>query len=132
MKFEFIWDLVLCALNFVNANWKKLLWGIVFASFLLSLTHSFYFQIEPSVDAGAYDRIAVNILNGHGYRQNFDLPFEKDNSIGRVGPGYEFFLVGVYFIFGHHYEVVWFLQAIFHALSVLLVFLIILKVLPSA
>jgi len=132
LKFEFIWDLVLCALNFVNANWKKLLWGIVFASFLLSLTHSFYFQIEPSVDAGAYDRIAVNILNGHGYRQNFDLPFEKDNSIGRVGPGYEFFLVGVYFIFGHHYEVVWFLQAIFHALSVLLVFLIMRKVGPSA
>lgn len=95
---------------------------------MLSLAHSFYFRIEPSVDAGAYDRIAVNILNGHGYRQNFDLPFEKDNAIGRVGPGYEFFLVGVYYIFGHHYEAVWILQAFFHALSVLLVFLIATKV----
>ena len=104
------------------------MWGIITASFLLSLAHSFYFRIEPSVDAGAYDRIAVNVLNGEGYRQNFNLPFEKDNSIGRVGPGYEFFLVAVYYIFGHHYEVVWILQAIFHALSVLLVFLIAVKI----
>ena len=116
---------------FLGIHYKKLLWGVIIASFLLSVAHSFYFRIEPSVDAGAYDRIAMNVIEGHGYRQNFDRPFNQDNSIGRVGPGYEFFLVGVYSVFGHHYEAVWILQAIFHALSTFLVFLIAVRVLAG-
>src|SRR3989344_567669 len=103
---------------------RKLILIIVGVSFLLSLSYSFYYRVPLYVDARAYDEIAQNIAGGLGYRENSDLTIDQDHSIMRVGPGYEFFLAGVYKIFGHHIEIIWLLQAIFQAASVWLSFLI--------
>src|SRR3989338_7804568 len=94
------------------------------AFFLISILYSFYFRIEPAVDARAYDNIARNIVQGNGYRESLDVPISNDNSIIRVGPGYEFFLAIIYFIFGHYYEVVWIMQALLLTLTAFLVFLL--------
>ncbi len=103
---------------------KKIILFIVGAVFLVSLTLSFSLRLEPEVDARAYDNIAQNIVRGNGYVENPDILLEKDFSIARVGPGYEFFLAGIYKVFGHHYEVVWIFQAIFQALIALFSFLV--------
>src|SRR3989344_3177683 len=103
---------------------RKLILIIVGASFLLSLSYSFYYRVPLYVDARAYDTIAQNVVNGLGYREDVSLPTKLDRAIVRVGPGYEFFLAGVYKIFGHHIEVVWVLQAILLAASVWLAFII--------
>lgn len=93
-------------------------------AFLLSLSYSFYFRVKPGVDARTYDDIAWNLAQGFGYRASLDAPAKLDQSIIYSGPGYELFLAGVYRAFGHRYEPVWVLQALFYALSALLVFLI--------
>ena len=92
--------------------------------FLLSLTYSFYFKVQPTVDARAYDNIGWNIAQGNGYRESLEGPANNDLSIFRVGPAYEIFLGVVYYVFGHNYYVVWFFQALFHALTAYFVFLI--------
>ncbi|MBI5045986.1 MAG: glycosyltransferase family 39 protein, partial [Candidatus Niyogibacteria bacterium] len=102
----------------------KILAGIILAAFILSLGYSFYFRITPAVDAAAYDRIAWNLVQGNGYKERAELSYEKDLAIMRVGPGYELFLAAIYFLFGRHYEAAWIINALLHALSALLVFLI--------
>lgn len=94
------------------------------ATFLISISYSFYFRIPPAVDARAYDTIAWNLARGYGYRESLDGPLAMDNAILRVGPGYEFFLAVIYYFFGHHYEIIWLLQSLFLTFSALLVFLI--------
>ncbi len=76
------------------------------------------------VDARAYDTIAWHLVQGYGYRESLDAPLANDNAIIRVGPGYEFFLAGIYAIFGHHYQIVWVIQAFLTALSAFLIFLL--------
>lgn len=98
-----------------------LLLSVVLAS---SLAYSFYFKIPPAVDARAYDSIAWNIVQGNGYRETLDTPLIFDNAIIRVGPGYEFFLAAIYYIFGHHYWPVWVFQALLMVFAGYLVFLI--------
>ncbi|MBI3046093.1 MAG: glycosyltransferase family 39 protein [Candidatus Harrisonbacteria bacterium] len=107
-------------------NRKQEIWLLIFlvAIFFISLSYSFYFQISPAVDAGAYDNIAWNIVLGNGYRETLDTTIQQDNSIIRIGPGYEIFLALIYYIFGHNYEAVWIIQALLSALSALLIFLI--------
>lgn len=94
------------------------------AAFAASFAYSLYFRITPLVDARAYDNIGWNLAQGNGYREFLDGPIENDNSIIRVGPGYEFFLAAIYWLFGHHYWIIWFLQALMHACSVFLIYLI--------
>jgi len=108
-------------INFLKKH--KIIIGIILASFALSLCYSFYFKIKPSVDAGAYDVIAQNLINGRGYRENLSKDIMHDYVIVRVGPLYEFFLAGIYFLFGHSYGAVWIFHAILRALTVLLVYL---------
>jgi len=103
---------------------QKLILIVAGASFLLSLSYSFYYRVPLYVDARAYDEIAQNITEGFGYRESPDLAIEQDHSIMRVGPGYELFLASVYKIFGHHIEIIWILQALFQAASVWLSFTI--------
>jgi 4-amino-4-deoxy-L-arabinose transferase-like glycosyltransferase len=86
--------------------------------------YSFYYQIKPQVDARAYDNIAQNIVSGSGYREDLRTGADYDYAIHRVGPLYEYFLAGTYVIFGHHYEAVWILQALLHAVSAFLIYLI--------
>jgi 4-amino-4-deoxy-L-arabinose transferase-like glycosyltransferase len=112
--------------NYISKN--KWLLIILLASFSLSVFYSFYFQIKPRVDARAYDVIAQNIIKGLGYRENLSVDVAHDYAIGRVGPLYEYFLAGVYKIFGHYYGSVWILQALLHAISAYLIYLICLLV----
>lgn len=119
----------------MNDKFKKLIFinrwlvGILIICFFLTVGYAFYFQIKPQVDARAYDVIAQNIANGAGFRENLEVPLKNDSAILRVGPVYEYFLAGIYKIFGHHYEAVWIIQALlrvftvwFLYLSVLLIF----------
>lgn len=103
---------------------KKLFFLIIVLSFIIPLAYSFYFRIHPSVDARAYDNIAYNLASGRGYRESLDIPLEMDYSLVRVGPGYEFFLAGLYYIFGHRYWPVWIVQSLLQALAAVLTFLI--------
>lgn len=101
-------------------NWIKqnqFLVVIVCVSFLASLFYSFFYQILPMVDAKAYHAIAVNIVEGNGFRESSVGDILYDRSIQRAGPAYEYFLAGLYWIFGIHYEVVWVAQAFLHAIS---------------
>lgn len=102
---------------------KKTLMLLMAAIFFVALAYSLYFQIEPSVDAQAYDRIAWNLVEGNGYKEKAELSYDEDIAILRVGPGYEFFLAGIYAVFGHHIWVVWFIHALLSALTAFLVFL---------
>ncbi|MFH1523302.1 MAG: glycosyltransferase family 39 protein [Patescibacteria group bacterium] len=110
---------------------NKILVLIIFFSFVFSLSYSFYFKIIPAVDARGYDNIAINIVNGNGYRESIEGDILHDNSIERVGPLYEFFLAGIYSVFGHNYEAVWIMQAIMHAITAWLVYLICLIIFES-
>src|SRR3989344_7082224 len=103
---------------------KKFILFLVLGIFVCALAYSLYFRIEPSVDARAYDNIAWNMVQGNGYKEQASLSYDKDIAILRVGPGYEFFLAGVYFLFGHHYQVIWVINALLLALSAFFVFLI--------
>ena len=102
---------------------NKILFLILLVSFSVSLFYSFHFKIKPLVDARAYDVIATNIANGNGYRESLNTDIQHDGAIVRAGPLYEYFLAGIYKIFGHHYEAVWVIQAFLHALTTLLVYL---------
>lgn len=103
---------------------NKILFLILFFSFAISVAYSFHFKIQPMVDARSYDVIAINIVNGQGYREDLDIDVAYDTAIARIGPLYEYFLAGIYKIFGHHYEAVWLIQAALHALTAYLIYLI--------
>lgn len=103
---------------------SKYLILILISAFLLSIAYSFYFRIEPSVDARGYDRIAQNIAAGLGYVEKPDESFAYEAAISRVGPGYQFFLAGIYKIFGRNIPLVWVLQAVIHTLSGFFIYLI--------
>lgn len=108
-------------LIFLRKN--RILFAILLISFFFSLGYSFFYRIVPAVDARAYDMIAWNLAQGHGYRENLTVDIQHDYAIARVGPLYEFFIAGLYKIFGHYYESVWIVQAILHALTAWLVYL---------
>ena len=101
---------------------NKFLILILLFSFFISLAYSFYFKIAPVVDARQYDEVAVNILEEGAYKGDLSKSYEFDLAIFLPGPGYEFFLAGIYYFFDRHYEVVWIIQALLHALSALFLF----------
>lgn len=96
---------------------EQSIWFVVGGVFILTLAYSLYHQIKPMVDARAYDTIAVNLTEGFGFREDRAADYKFDYSIARAGPAYEFFLAGMYQVFGHRYAAVWIIQAILHALS---------------
>lgn len=102
----------------------NLVYVVVVLSFLLSIFYSFWHHIPPVVDAKAYDNIAVNLVNGFGFKEDPNKTFQFDTAIVRAGPAYEFFLAGLYKIFGHRYEIVWLVQAVLHAGAAWLLYLI--------
>ncbi len=108
--------------NFLVGN--KVLILILLISFSASLFYSFHFKIKPAVDARAYDNIASNIAAGNGYREDLGTDLAHDYAIARVGPFYEYFLAGIYKIFGHSYAMVWIFQALLHVLSAWLIYLV--------
>lgn len=93
---------------------------ILLLGFVVTLSYAFYFHIKPSVDAKAYDSIAWSMVQGTGYTETTSpLP---DSAIGRLGPGYEFFLAAIYWVFGHQLWVVWIIQSILHTASAFIVY----------
>lgn len=114
-------------INILKVNKFKTNKSLIFiltAIFFLTVFYAFYFQIQPVVDARAYDTIAKNILSGQGYRENLNVNIEYDYAIARVGPLYEYFLAGIYKVFGHNLQAVWIIQALFHTLSAGLIYFI--------
>jgi hypothetical protein len=99
--------------------------------FLCTVFYSFWFQIPPQVDARSYDQIGWNLANGHNYRVDASSDLSQDGAIVSLGPGYEIFLAGIYFIFGHVYAFVWILQALLHAINTWLVYRIVLLLLAD-
>lgn len=102
---------------------KKLFWILLVGVFIINLCYSFFYDIKPIVDAGAYDDIAWNVAQGIGYVENAgngETP-EKDNAVGRVGPGFQFFLAGIYSVFGHNIPAVWIIHALMRVLTVAIV-----------
>lgn len=95
--------------------------------FAVCLVYSFCVKAEPWGDEVAYDNIAWNIVEGRGFVEDSKVPLEMDKGIARVGQGYAFFLAGIYKIFGHSDAAVQIIQALFHALSCLILFFICLK-----
>jgi len=113
-------------------GFNKWLFSVLFLSFVFSIGYSFYFKIKPQVDARAYDVIAQNIVAGNGYREDLNLPVEMDGVVVRAGPVYEYFLASIYQVFGHSYPIVWILQAILHAASAYLIYLICLLIFANS
>jgi len=71
-----------------------------------------FINIERSfacTDAVAYDRIARNLLDGHGFSKSPEPPYKKDSV---VTPAYPFFLAGIYTLFGRSRLAVVFIQII--------------------
>src|SRR3990167_2403997 len=102
----------------MSARFK--IWLLIVGVFVVTLAYSLYHQIKPMVDARAYDTIAVNLTEGFGFREDRNTDYKFDYSIARAGPAYEFFLAGIYQLFGHQYAAVWAIQALLHALSAVL------------
>lgn len=117
----------------ISYTTKKYLVLLLGAVFVVSFGFSLYYKIRPTVDAKAYNNIAWNLARGNGYiedQRNVAMP-EKDDAIVRVGPGYEFFLAGIYSVFGHHIWIVWLLQALLRVITVYMVFRIALLLLKE-
>lgn len=110
---------------------NKILIFVLASALVISLVHAFYFHLKPFTDSRAYDQIAMNLLAGRGYIQEAGHDPQTDLGIMTVGPGYQFFLAGIYGIFGHHWPVVWVIQALLHVLTGWLIFLIAKRLFPQ-
>lgn len=106
--------------------------AVMGAALFLSVAYSFYFQIPSLVDARGYDRIAWNLVQGNGYREDASLSYDADIAILRVGPGYQFFLAALYAVFGHHLAAVWVANAILLALTAGIVYLLARRIFRSS
>lgn len=99
---------------------------LVVAVMFVSAAYSFYYHDRPRVDAQAYDRIGWNLARGLGYiedERNTSNP-RADDAIVRLGPGYEFFLAGIYSIVGHQIWVVWLVHAFLRGITTYMVYAI--------
>lgn len=104
---------------------RNILILILLGTFFVSLIFSFHYRISPTVDAKAYTRIARNMAAGLGYIEHIENAGRPaaDDAIVRVGPGYEFFLAGLYVLAGgQNLPLVWVAQALLRALTVFLVY----------
>lgn len=107
----------------VQIKKHKLIVIILLLGFTATVSYAFYFHIKPSVDAKAYDSIALSLVQGTGYTETTNpLP---DSAIGRLGPGYEFFLAAIYWVFGHKIWLIWIIQSILHTASAFIVYCLI-------
>lgn len=97
---------------------KNLKAWVLLATFLVSFGYALVYRIEPSVDARKFNTIAVNLVTKGTFCFECDVPLAKDRAIRDIGPGIQFFLAGVYKIFGIHQWIVWLLQAMMHTVVV--------------
>ncbi|MDD4761544.1 MAG: hypothetical protein PHZ25_00775 [Candidatus Pacebacteria bacterium] len=99
---------------------KKHFVVFLFLVFLASFSYALIHEIRPAVDAKAYDIIAMNLVENGEYRLG-EGELEKNDAILKVGPGYEFFIAAIYFIFGQKYWLVWLIQSLLFVSSIFLV-----------
>jgi 4-amino-4-deoxy-L-arabinose transferase-like glycosyltransferase len=92
----------------------------VSAGFVLFL-NLFFIVFFPRFEGDSiyYDRIAWNVVQGHGYSQSTEAPYEPHF---KRPLGYHTFIAIIYYLFGHNHEVVYFIQAILQTLSVLIIY----------
>lgn len=105
---------------------------LVLAAFIVSLGYAFVYQIQPSVDARKFHEIAVNLVTKHSFCYQCNVPLAEDSAIRDIGPGYQFFLAGVYWFFGIRLWVVWLIQAVMHAVVVWWLFGLAKRFVPEA
>ena len=98
-------------------RWVLLLFCLAFTIRALYVT--FQAEIPTINDMGVYDQLATNLLSRKGYISQLEPHFRSWRA-----PGYPFFLVVVYFIFGHHALPVLLLQSLLGALTCALIYLI--------
>ncbi len=110
--------------SFVNTIVRhKLLIGVLTIGFCTAFGYALFFHVRPLVDAKAYNSIAWSIVQDTGYTETTNpIP---NAAIGRLGPGYEFFLAATYMVFGHRLWIVWLIQSLLHVGSAFLIYLII-------
>lgn len=103
---------------------KRLIVFLSTAVFVVSAGYAFFANIQPYGDAQAYDRIGLNLARGFGYieHEKNASNIRTDDAIFRVGPAFEFFLAGIYRLFGHYTEAVWIIHAFLRALTAFLIF----------
>ncbi|MFA5935798.1 MAG: glycosyltransferase family 39 protein [Patescibacteria group bacterium] len=104
------------------AKKERVILMICLAAFLLTIVYSFGYHIQPIVDAKAYDKMAVNIAEGRGFRLVLDVPIDQDDVITYQGPLFQYFLAGIYKTVGHHIPAVWIMHALLRALTVYLIY----------
>ncbi len=108
-------------IKIVKSN--KLISAVIFVGLCATLAYAFYFQVRVAVDAKAYNSIAWSLVQGTGYTETTNpIP---DAAIGRLGPGYEFFLAFWYFLFGQKLWIIWILQSFLHVASGFILYLLI-------
>jgi len=117
----------------MNGSFKKLFSAKLFLFFLalvfaVNFGYALIHQIKPSVDARAYNQIANNLVEKGEYRMSLEGSFFEDDSIVKVGPGYEFFLAGIYSFWGQKYWIVWLGQSLLFILSLILLGILIIKI----
>ncbi|MBN1913980.1 MAG: glycosyltransferase family 39 protein [Candidatus Omnitrophica bacterium] len=99
----------------------KKTYNLIFAIFILALLPrlfiAFSSQRVPAYDSVSYDSRAMFLVTGEG----FGTTSAKD-------PFYSIFLAGIYYLFGHSYLAVRFIQAVLGALTCVFIFLIAKKV----
>lgn len=88
------------------------------AVFAVHFGYALIHQIPPSVDARAYDTIAYNLATIGEYKLGAGLLNEMDPAIFKIGPGYEWWLAGVYIIFGRNLWLVWVLQSLMYTATI--------------
>ncbi|MSR85302.1 hypothetical protein EXS71_02600, partial [Candidatus Uhrbacteria bacterium] len=105
--------------------------GFLFLVFVVSFGYALIYHIRPSVDARLFHETAIELATHGRYCVACDtVPLDRDPAMDNVGPGYQFFLGGVYKLFGIHPWIVWLLQSLMHVLVVAWLWMLIKKILP--
>ncbi len=100
---------------------------IVSVNFFYAITY----RIKPVVDAEAYNEIATNIIERGEYRSNNTTPLFLDGSITRIGPGYELFLAINYLFWGKYFWIIWLMQSILFAITILILGTLSINIFPQ-
>lgn len=107
-------------LNGIRTQWKRFaawLGGegialLLVVGFVVHVGYAVAYRIPPTVDAKRYVTVAINLVERGVYCLECTVPLAADMAIHGVGPGYQFFLAGVFAMVGTQFWVVWMLQAL--------------------
>jgi 4-amino-4-deoxy-L-arabinose transferase-like glycosyltransferase len=99
---------------------------IAVAAFAVRLGLAIYLGLDqppnPGSDQEGYDVYAWNLAQGRGYRGPSPDIADQDHLTANCVPGAPIVWAGLYFAFGHRYDVIRVAQCAFSAIAVLLVF----------